>query len=155
MTTKKIDRQARGARKARVPEGMAVKRSSAGLGLFATRPYKKGEFIIEYVGRPMSEDEMYTSKSKYIFGLSKKHNIDGPPRINIAGYINHSCRPNAEPFVYRGHVNIKAIKNIKEGDEFTYDYGKEYFDEHIKPFGCRCAKCTAKKKKPTTRRKAR
>ena len=26
------------------------------------------------------------------------------------------------------------------GEEITYDYGKEYFDEYIKPKGCRCEK---------------
>ena len=56
------------------------------------------------------------------------------------GEIHHSCNPNCEPEIERGRVFIDAIKNIKAGQEFVYDYGEEYFDEHIKPFGCRCAK---------------
>lgn len=131
------------ARKASVPEGVRVGRSYAGLGLFATRPYKKGEKVIEYVGNEISEEEAYTSRSKYLFEVTKKRTIDGRPRINIAGYINHSCRPNCEPEVRKGRVFIEAIKNIKEGEEFSYDYGKEYVDEYIKPHGCRCPKCTA------------
>ena len=128
-----------------VPEGVAVKRSFAGLGLFATRPYRKGEQVIEYVGREISEAEAYSSKSKYLFEITKKRTIDGKPAWNIAGYINHSCRPNCEPEVRKGRVFIEAKKNIKPGEEFTYDYGKEYFDEHIKPFGCRCEKCAGKR----------
>ncbi len=123
------------------PEGTVVKRSSAGLGLFATRQYKKGEMIIEYVGRVISEDEAYTSKSKYLFEITKKKTVDGKPNINPAGYINHSCRPNSEPLLKKGRIFIYTKRAIKAGEEFTYDYGEEYFDDHIKPNGCRCIKC--------------
>lgn len=139
MALKKIAK----ARKAQVPEGVRIGRSYAGLGLFATRPYKKSEKVIEYIGNEISEEEAYTSRSKYLFEVTKKRTIDGRPRINIAGYINHSCRPNCEPEVRKGRVFIEAVKNIKEGEEFSYDYGKEYVDEYIKPHGCRCPKCTA------------
>ncbi|MEJ0053916.1 MAG: SET domain-containing protein [bacterium] len=122
-------------------DGLAVRRSSAGLGLFALRPFKKGERIIEYVGRTLSEAETYTSRSKYLFEVNKRKTIDGKPRVNTAGYINHSCRPNCEPHTVRGHVFIESIRAIREGEELTYDYGKEYWDEHIKPHGCRCEKC--------------
>ena len=30
------------------------------------------------------------------------------------------------------------------GKEVTYDYGKEYWNEYIKPKGCLCPKCTEK-----------
>ena len=115
-------------------------RSSAGLGLFATRPYKKGERIIEYVGRTLTNAEEYSSRSKYLFEVNKRKTIDGTMRTNIARYINHSCKPNCEPEIERGHIYIDAIKNIKAGEEFVYDYGEEYFNEHIKPYGCRCVK---------------
>ena len=120
--------------------GVVVKRSSAGLGLFAARPFKKGERIIEYVGRVLSTAEEYTSKSKYLFEVNKRKTIDGADRSNVARYINHSCRPNCEPEIERGRVYIDAIKSIKAGEELSYDYGEEYFNEHIRPFGCRCAK---------------
>lgn len=125
------------------PEGVVVKRARAGLGLFATRPFKKGERIIEYAGRAISTAEEYTSRSKYLFEVHKRKTIDGAHRSNTARYINHSCRPNCEPEIERGRVYIDAIKPIREGEELSYDYGKEYFNEHIKPYGCRCLKCCA------------
>jgi len=128
------------------PESVVVKRSSAGLGLFAARPFKKGERIIEYVGRVISTAEEYTSRSKYLFEVNKRKTIDGADRSNIARYINHSCGPNCEPEIERGRVYIDAIKNIKAGDELAYDYGEEYFNEHIKPYICRCGTCAAKRK---------
>ena len=129
------------------PDGVRVGRSSAGLGLFATHSYKKGERIIEYFGRTLSTAEEYTSRSKYLFEVNKRKTIDGSLRENVARYINHSCAPNCEPEVVRGRIFIDAIKSIKAGDEFTYDYGEEYFDEHIKPH-CRCVKHHDKKKSP-------
>ena len=133
-------------KKKQYPEGLSVRRASAGLGLFATRPFKKGERIIEYVGRIISEKEAYTSRSKYLFEVNKRKTIDGATRKNIARYINHSCRPNCEPEIEKGRVFIDTIRPVKVGEEFTYDYGKEYFDEHIRPFGCRCAKCSGRKR---------
>ena len=124
------------------PPGTAVKRSYAGLGLFATRPYKKDERVIEYVGRTLSEKEATTSNSLYLFQISKARTIDGKPRVNPAGYINHSCCPNCEVYIYGGRVFIRARRRIKPGEEFSYDYGEEYFDEHIKPYGCRCGAST-------------
>ncbi|TSC64280.1 MAG: nuclear protein SET [Parcubacteria group bacterium Gr01-1014_91] len=117
-----------------------VGRSSAGLGLFAMRAFKKGERIIEYVGRTLSKAEEYSSRSKYLFEVNSRKTIDGMSRSNIARYINHSCKPNCEPEIERGRIFIDAIKNIKVGEELHYDYGEEYFNEHIRPYGCRCAK---------------
>lgn len=121
------------------PEGLKVKRSSAGLGLFATRPFKKGERIIEYFGREISKEEEYTSRSLYLFEVNSRKTIDGTQRDNFARYINHSCKPNCEPNIVKGRVWIDAIKNIKPGEELTYDYGEEYFDEYLKDV-CRCVK---------------
>jgi len=126
------------------PEGVVVKRSSTGLGLFATRPYKKGERIIEYFGRVISKAEEYKSRSQYLFEVNSRKTIDGSSRENFARYINYSHKPNCEPNIVRGRIWIDAIKNIKEGEELSYDYGDEFFDEHIKPYGCRCRKCPVK-----------
>jgi SET domain-containing protein len=124
------------------PEGLIVKRAKAGLGLFATRSFKKGDRIIEYFGRTISNAEAYTSRSKYLFEVNTRKTVDGTTRKNIARYINHSCRPNCEPEIEQGRIFIDAIRNIKSGEELSYDYGEEYFDEHIRPYGCRCVKHT-------------
>ncbi|HEY0010354.1 MAG TPA: SET domain-containing protein [Candidatus Paceibacterota bacterium] len=124
---------------------LLVKRSTAGLGLFAGDPIPKNACIIEYVGRQVTPEEERTSRSRYLFSISKHKTIDGKPRDNKAGYINHSCVPNAEPYIHKGRVFIFATKAIKPGEEITYDYGKEYFDEYIKGV-CRCPKCSAKNK---------
>jgi uncharacterized protein len=118
-----------------------VGRSSAGLGLYADEDIPKGVCFIEYVGRLIKGEEEYTSNSKYLFEVHARKTIDGRDRSNTARYINHSCRPNAEPIIHKGRVFIFTTKKIKAGEEICYDYGKEYWDDHIKPHGCRCLKC--------------
>jgi hypothetical protein len=67
--------------------------------------------------------------------------IDGSDNGNKARYINHSCAPNAEAEIDGTRILIYALKNIPAGEEIFYDYGDEYFNEFIKPKGCRCPKC--------------
>jgi uncharacterized protein len=123
-----------------------VKRSSAGLGLFANTEFKKGDFIIEYTGENISHDEADRRGGKYLFILSDTIVIDGKGRENTARYINHSCKPNAEAETDedKGVVRISAKKKILPGEEISYDYGKDYVNEYIKPHGCRCRTCTPK-----------
>ncbi len=128
------------------PYDLRAKRSRAGIGLYTFSPIAKGKCVIEYKGRTISEDEEYTSRSKYLFEVTKKKTIDGRPRFNKAGYINHSCRPNCEISTHKGRVYVMARRAIRPGEELTYDYGKEYWNEHIKPLGCRCEKCREMKK---------
>ena len=128
------------------PTNVSVKRSSAGLGLFAAVPMKKKEIIIEYIGnRIASKDGDELENNSYVFTVNSRVDIDGSPRWNTARYANHSCRPNCESVIRKARVFIVARKNIQPGEELTYDYGKEFFNYFIKPFGCQCVKCGAKK----------
>lgn len=127
------------------PQDLATKRGVNGLGLFAKVPIKKGDCIIEYVGEIISNAEANRRGGRYLFQTSANRHIDGTVRTNVARYINHSCRPNCEADTIGGRVFISAIKNIEVGEELNYDYGKEYFDEHIKPKGCACKKCVEKR----------
>lgn len=128
------------------PYSLLVKRSSAGLGLFAGENIPKNACIIEYVGRVIKGKEEYTSRSKYLFEVHSRMTIDGRARSNTARYINHSCRPNAEPETKKRRVFIFAKRPIKAGEEIVYDYGTEYWKKHIQPHGCRCTRCKPDKK---------
>jgi SET domain-containing protein len=117
----------------------------AGFGLVSNVLFKKGDFIIEYIGTKRLNKDIEYHTGKYLFEIDDQYTIDGSPRWNTARYINHSCRPNCEVEIDKdGKILIMAIKDIKPGDELTYDYGKEYFDEFIKPIGCKCVKCSKK-----------
>jgi hypothetical protein len=128
-----------------------VGRSKTGLGLFATKPIKKGSKIIRYFGpildsKKKDEDAI---ENKYLFELNGRWTIDGSIRENLARYINHACRPNAESDVKprKRKVIIRAIKDIEPGEEINYDYGTDYFKAYLKPIGCKCDACERKRKK--------
>jgi uncharacterized protein len=128
-----------------------IGRSRTGLGLFATKPIKKGTKIIRYFGplldsRKKKDDAI---ENKYLFELNNRWTIDGSVRENIARYINHACKPNAESDVRprKRKVFIRAIKNIEPGEEISYDYGTDYFKAYLKPIGCKCAACEKKRSK--------
>ena len=124
-----------------VRRDLVVKRSRAGLGLFTRASIERGGFVIEYTGKIMTWSEAERRGGKYLFDTSERRTIDGSARSNRARYINHACRPNCEVDIRRGKILIFAKRAIKAGEELTYDYEKEYFDEYIKPGGCRCASC--------------
>ncbi|MFZ2555862.1 MAG: SET domain-containing protein-lysine N-methyltransferase [Minisyncoccia bacterium] len=122
---------------------LRVKRSKTGRGLFTEENIPRGACVIEYTGRKLSSKEQEKS-GKYFFWTSSKTMIDGNVPSNTARFINHSCAPNCEVDLKEKRIYIFALKKIKAGEELTYDYDTEYFDEHIRPYGCRCTKCMLK-----------
>ncbi len=122
----------------------AVKRAATGLGLFATSAIPAGRRIIEYVGPILTSEEVERRRGRYFFSIDEASAIDGSARSNLARYINHSCEPNAEAFVTGKRIWIWSKRAIKAGEQITIDYGEEYFDDYIKPVGCKCESCAAK-----------
>jgi SET domain-containing protein len=113
------------------------------LGLFAKSDIKKGEKVIEYKGRKFTHkqveenDRFDNSKAIYLFTLNERYVLDGDTKTNTAKYINHSCDPNCEVDIIKGKIWIIAIKDIKKGDELSYDYGFGY-DADFRQFPCKC-----------------
>ena len=72
-----------------------------------------------------------------MFTVNKRYDLDGDFPWNTAGLINHSCENNCD---YDGKglkIWVKAIKDIKKGEELTCDYGFGY-DKDYKQFPCKC-----------------
>lgn len=133
-----------------------VGRSVTGLGLFATKPIKRGVHIAAYRGRRLTTkeaDRREARGARYQFELNNRWTIDGSPRWNVARYINHSCRPNAKSVGRRGGIVIVALRQIEPGEEITYDYGREYLKYFLENGGCRCPAC--RRKRALRRRRAR
>ncbi len=126
-----------------------IGRSRTGLGLFATKPIEKGAKIVRYSGPLLDARKYKDLENKYLFELDGRWFIDGSVRSNIARYINHACKPNAESNVRPRlrRVDIRAIKNISPGEEINYDYGTAYFKMYLKKIGCKCDACENKRKK--------
>ena len=134
-----------------------IGRSGTGLGLFATKPIKRADYIATYRGRHLSPEETARREARgasYLFELNSRWSIDGSPRWNVARYINHSCRPNAKPVGRNGGIVIIALHRIEPGEEITYEYGSDYPEYFIGNGGCRCSSCRAKAAKRRRQRAA-
>ena len=125
---------------------LVVRRSKIhNAGCYTKAAIKKGTQIVEYTGPRLTvaqANRKYKDAIRtYLFGLDdEKHVIDGE---GIAAFINHSCTPNCEPDEISGRVYVFALRNIKAGEELTYDYNLydgELEDEsicHCKAKNCR------------------
>ena len=112
-------------------------------GLYARKNIKDRTKIIEYKGRLITKKQVELNpkfdndKAIYLFNINKIYDLDGDFKYNTARLINHSCDPNCEVSGTGLKVWVYAIKNIKKGEELTYDYGFG-FDEYYKDFPCKC-----------------
>ena len=101
-------------------------RSSAihAAGCYTTTAIRKGAHLAEYDGHRIGKDKADNTYEDcpvtYLFGLGKGEVvIDGHC---MAMFINHSCDANSETEEKKGRVWITALRNIKPGEEITYDY---------------------------------
>jgi uncharacterized protein len=134
-----------------------IGRSLTGFGLFATRAIKKKSRIVEYKGPILDHEtalKVEARGNRYLFEVSKQRTIDGTPRSNVARYANHSCNPNSEPVIWRGRVFIKAVRNIKPGEEIVYDYGTDYLKNVIGRANCKCSRCRRRRIRHARERRA-
>lgn len=109
-----------------------------GKGLYALKDFEFGEYLLDYTGKKITTKLADTLDTKYLFELDAEWTIDGEAESNTARYINHSCDPNVEADVVGERIMIHAARDIEKGEELLIDYGDEYFDEFIKPYGCVC-----------------
>ena len=123
-----------------------------GKGLFARENIKAGTNIIEYIGEKITKAqsdkiaEIQLKKAEknkdegqvYIFTLNDKYDINGNVSYNKARLMNHSCDPNCDTDIIDNKIWIRSFKDVRKGQELTYDYGfafdKDDFRDHI----CRC-----------------
>jgi SET domain-containing protein len=121
-----------------------------GKGVFALADLAEGETIIEYVGEVISwkealrrhpHDEKDPNHTFY-FHIDEKHVIDAKHGGNSSRWINHACKPNCEADEDGGRVFIKALRNIKAGEELFYDYGliidAKYTKKLLAEYPCWC-----------------
>ena len=112
-------------------------------GLYASCNIQKGTRIIEYKGKIITRKQAEESpkfdneKAIYLFNLNKRYVLDGDFKFNVARLINHSCEPNCEVTGFGHKIWVYALKNIKKGDELSYDYGFS-FDKDYKNYPCKC-----------------
>lgn len=100
-----------------------------GWGVFATVPITKNTRIIDYAGEKISHQESLKREQRYMehgriwcFQINRRWVRDAAVDGNIARFINHSCRPNCYVQILGHTIWIRAARNIRKGEEVTYDY---------------------------------
>lgn len=132
--------------------GVCVKNSSiigAGRGLYACRPFKRGELVTEYAGEIISRDEAQRRAQRGEFQflgtlVSGMYEIDGLQEPvdgkGAASFINHAASSRAN--VKWSHLEdqllcftrlfAKAVRDIKDGEEILINYGNTFWRRHKK-----------------------
>ena len=117
---------------------VARKSGIHGRGVFATATIPRGQRIIEYVGERITHgeaDRRYAdvheqSPHTFLFLVNDRIVIDATRRGNTSRWINHSCRPNCEIEQEGERIFIDALREIRPGEELTYDYNLVLEERH-------------------------
>lgn len=113
--------------------GIFVSRCEFGLGVFAVRPFSRGEWILRFSGPEVEFDSTVASGSKGSYPLQ----IDRSRYVDIVPpgrFINHSCNPNVG---LHGPLDLYALRAISAGEEIRFDYSTT-MSERFWTMECRC-----------------
>ncbi|TDY48316.1 hypothetical protein BX592_111251 [Paraburkholderia rhizosphaerae] len=120
-----------------------------GKGVFALRPIRAGERVLEYKGEVTTWRRAAARLRRagavghtFVFGLSSGRVIDGSCGGNSARWLNHACDANCEAIEEHGRIFIHARTDIAAGAELFIEYGLSV-DEPLSPevisqYQCRC-----------------
>jgi uncharacterized protein len=112
-----------------------------GWGVFAVEPIPKNKRVTYYAGEKITHRESLKREGRYLkngqiwcFKLNNRWIIDAGVGGNIARFINHSCKPNCYVHIVNGTIWIRAARNIRSGEELTYNY----HTDGARSLPCRC-----------------
>ncbi len=118
----------------------------SGCGLFAKEAIKKGELMVDFsTGRGKYVDLKVADKF-YQNGNDNQIQIDDnrffyattDDEIESADFLNHSCDPNLG---MDGSLKFVAMRDIKPGEELTFDYAMSESSDYKIECKCRAANC--------------
>lgn len=153
-----------------MPRSIIARRSPIhGTGVFAARDLPSGYTLIYYQGKRMTHAQAnrhhegdVESGHTFLFTLNDRYVLDGAQGGNSSRWMNHSCAPNCQAVLYedesgdktRDRIAIETLREVKAGEELTYDYGLVLEVPHTarikRIWACRCgaANCSGTMLKP-------
>ncbi|CAB3223016.1 unnamed protein product [Arctia plantaginis] len=137
------------------PKLVPYRTPSRGWGLKTLEDIKAGQFVIEYVGELIDEEEFrrrmrrkheIRDENFYFLTLDKERMIDAGPKGNLARFMNHCCEPNCETqkWTVLGDVRVGlfALYDIKAHSEVTFNYNLECAGIDKKRCMCGAKRCS-------------
>lgn len=113
----------------------------SGWGVYATQPINKNKRIVTYDGEKINNKECLKRERKttpkgeiWCFTLNRLYVRDAAVGGNVARFINHACKPNCYTTVIGDTIWVIAARNIRRGEELTYNYNTE----GTAGISCRC-----------------
>jgi hypothetical protein len=128
-----------------------VRRSGVhGRGVFAMRDIPEGDRLLEYQGEVIDWPEALRRhphdpsqpNHTFYFHLDDGRVIDGNVNGNASRWINHACEPNCEADEIDGRIFIRALRDLRAGEELFFDY-RLVIDERLtarlkREYACHC-----------------
>uniref|UniRef100_A0A8C1Q352 Nuclear receptor binding SET domain protein 2 n=1 Tax=Cyprinus carpio TaxID=7962 RepID=A0A8C1Q352_CYPCA len=137
------------------PDTKIIRTTGKGWGLVSLRDIKKGEFVNEYVGELIDEEECrarikYAQENNithfYMLTIDKDRIIDAGPKGNYSRFMNHSCQPNCETqkWTVNGdtRVGLFAVCDIPSGTELTFNYNLDCLGNEKTVCRCGAPNCS-------------
>jgi hypothetical protein len=114
-------------------DGLAIRKSPHGRGVFATRRFRKGQLIERCPTVEVADGDVVGRLDDYVYASVKKGDS-----LIVLGYgmlYNHSADPNVEYDQEEpSTIEYRAVRTIEPGEELTIDYGDEWWDTRgLKP----------------------
>jgi SET domain-containing protein len=121
-----------------------------GRGVYAAANIPRGTRLIEYTGERISnaeadrryDDDAMGDHHTFLFILNERTCIDAAVGGNMSRFINHSCDPNCVAWIEGEHIWIDADRDIRKGEELSYDYEYDFLPNYtvkdLELYACRC-----------------
>lgn len=137
------------------PETEVFKTHWGGWGLRTKQFIKKGDFVNEYVGELVDEEECKKRIDRshdqnvtnfYMLTIDKDRIIDAGPKGNYSRFMNHCCDPNCETqkWLVNGdtRVGLFAIKDMLPDEELTFNYNLDCLGNDKTKCMCGSSNCS-------------
>jgi hypothetical protein len=132
-----------------------IETEKKGFGLRADSELNPHDFIFEYVGEVINENQFRRRmiqydeegiKHFYFMSLSKGEFVDATRKGNLGRFCNHSCKPNCyvDKWIVgdKLRMGIFAGRRIKAGEELVFNYNVDRYGADPQPCYCGEPNCT-------------
>lgn len=112
-----------------------------GLGLVATKNFRRGQMILKIPGRVVDAGILWDRGGTFAdncIRFGPETYLD--PRDGPGRFLNHSCEPNAGVRKSNNQLFLVTAQPINAGDEVAIDYSTTLGDDDIWTMRCECGR---------------